>query len=159
MNTSIAHKTSIQDKDNLIILIDNGQQLKNFSLSKEEMNFAQKSLETAQKSISINQYNRWVYVQMLTDCRENARKAANSLHATVVGNKINEVSVINAMNNKAVAFAFAEGLALSNYQFLKYFSDKKEHSLTTINLCAKMSNEDATELQESSMALLLPEIW
>ena len=49
MNTSIAHKTSIQDKDNLIILIDNGQQLKNFSLSKEEMNFAQKSLETAQK--------------------------------------------------------------------------------------------------------------
>ena len=50
MNTSIAHKTSIQDKDNLIILIDNGQQLKNFfSLSKEEMDFAQKSLETAQK--------------------------------------------------------------------------------------------------------------
>ena len=78
MNTSIAHKTSVQDKDNLIILIDNGPQLKNFSLSKEEMNFAQKSLETAQKSISINQYNRWVYVQMLTDCRENARKAANS---------------------------------------------------------------------------------
>ena len=147
MNTSIAHKTSIKDKDNHIILIDNIKQLKNFSLSKEEMEFAQKSLDTAQKSISINQYNRWVFVQMLTDCRENARKAANSLHATVVGNKINEVSVINAMNNKAVAFAFAEGLALSNYQFLKYFSDKKKHSLMTINLCAKMSNEDANELQ------------
>ena len=147
MNTFIAHKTSIQDTDNLVILIDNGQQLKDFSLSKEEMDFAQKSLDTAQKSVYINQYNRWIYVQMLTDCRESARKAANSLHASVVGNKINEVSVINAMNNKAVAFAFAEGLALSNYQFLKYFSDKKEHSLTTINLCAKMSNEDATELQ------------
>ena len=57
------------------------------------------------------------------------------------------MSVINAMNNKAVAIAFAYCLALSNYQFLKYFSDKKEHSLMTINLCAKMSNEDATELQ------------
>ena len=147
MNTFIAHKTNIQDTDNLVILIDNGQQLKDFSLSKEEMDFAQKSLDTAQKSVYINQYNRWIYVQMLTDCRESARKAANSLHASIVGNKINEVSVINAMNNKAVAFAFAEGLALSNYQFLKYFSDKKEHSLTTINLCAKMSNEDATELQ------------
>ena len=147
MNTSIAHKTSIKDTDNHIILIDNIKQLKDFSLSKKEMEFAQKSLDTAQKSIPINQYNRWVYVQILTDCRESARKAANSLHASIVGNKIKEVSVINAMNNKAVAFAFAEGLALSNYQFLKYFSDKKKHSLTTINLCAKMSNEDTNELQ------------
>ena len=50
-------------------------------------------------------------------------------YATVVGNKINEVSVINAMNNKAVAFAFAEGLALSNYQFLKYFSVIKKSTV------------------------------
>ena len=74
MNTSIAHKTSIQDTDNLILLIDNSQQLKDFSLSKKEMDFVPKSLDTAQKSISINQYNRWVYVQMLTDCRESAKR-------------------------------------------------------------------------------------
>ena len=51
------------------------------------------------------------------------------------------------MGNKAVAFAFSEGLALSNYQFLKYFSDKKEHSLKTINLCGGMEEADVNNLQ------------
>ena len=57
------------------------------------------------------------------------------------------MSVINAIKNKAISFAFTEGLALSNYQFLKYFTDKKEHSLNTINLCASMEDADAEELQ------------
>ena len=60
---------------------------------------------------------------------------------------MDEVTVIGALNNKAVTFAFSEGLALSNYQFLKYFTDKKAHSLKTINLCAGMEDTDAEELQ------------
>lgn len=147
MNTAIARKTSIQDTDHLIILINDAAQLKDFSLSKEEMDYAQKCLAAEQKNFAINQYNRWVFVQMLGDCLEGARKAANSLHASIVANKIEEVTVIGALNNKAVAFAFSEGLALSNYQFLKYFTDKKAHSLKTINLCASMEDSDATELQ------------
>ncbi len=147
MNTTVAHKTSIQDNDNLIILINDAVQLEGFSLTKEEIDYATKCLDTEQKNFAINQYNRWVFVQVLSDCKENARKAANTLHASVVGKKISEVSVINAMANKGVAFAFSEGLALSNYQFLKYFSDKKDHSLNTINLCASMEDADAEELQ------------
>ena len=135
MNTTIARKTSIQDTDNLIVLINDAVQLEGFSLSKEEMDYATKCLDTEQKKFAINQYNRWVFVQVLSDCKESARKAANTLHSSVVSKKISEVSVINVMANKAVAFAFSEGLALSNYQFLKYFSNKKEHSLNTINLC------------------------
>ena len=147
MNTAIAHKTNIQDTDNLIILINDAAQLKNFSLSKEEMDYAKKCFDTEQKNFSLNQYNRWVFIQVLSDSKESARKAANTLHASIVENKISEVSVINAMVNKAVAFAFTEGLALSNYQFLKYFSDKKEHSLKTINICSGMEDADAEELQ------------
>ena len=147
MNTAIAHKTNIQDTDNLIILINDAAQLKNFSLSKEEMDYAKKCFDTEQKNFSLNQYNRWVFIQVLSDSKESARKAANTLHASIVENKISEVSVINAMVNKAVAFAFTEGLALSNYQFLKYFSDKKEHSLKTINISSGMEDADAEELQ------------
>ena len=147
MNTTIARKTSIQDTDNLVILINDAVELEDFSLSKEEMDYATKCLDMKQKEFAINQYNRWVFVQVLSDCKESARKAANTLHTSVVGNKILEVSVINAMENKEVAFAFSEGLALSNYQFLKYFSDKKEYSLNTINLCLGMEDTDAEEMQ------------
>ncbi|MBF90736.1 MAG: peptidase M17 [Flavobacteriales bacterium] len=147
MNTAIARKTSIQDTDNLVILINDATQLEGFSLSKKEMDYATKCLDTEQKNFAINQYKRWIFVQVLSDCKEKARKAANTLHASVVGNKISEVSIINAMENKLIAFAFSEGLALSNYQFLKYFSDKKEHSLKIINLCTGMKDTDAEELQ------------
>ena len=85
-------------------------------------------------NFAINQYNRWVFVQVIDDCRESARKAANSLHPTIVANKIEEVTVIDTLKNKPISFAFSEGLALSNYQFLKYLTDKKAHSLKTINL-------------------------
>ena len=78
MNTTIARKTSIQDTDNLIVLINDAVQLEGFSLSKEEMDYATKCLDTEQKKIAINQYNRWVFVQVLSDCKESARKAANS---------------------------------------------------------------------------------
>ena len=37
MNTTIARKTSIQDTDNLIVLINDAVQLEGFSLSKEEL--------------------------------------------------------------------------------------------------------------------------
>ena len=147
MNTAIARKTSIQDTDNLIILINDASQLEGFSLSQDEMDYATKCLHTKQKNFAINQYKRWVFVQVLSNCKESARKAANSLHASIVANKMDEVTVIGALNNKAVAFAFSEGLALSNYQFLKYFTDKKAHSLKTINLCAGMEDTDAEELQ------------
>ena len=69
------------------------------------------------------------------------------MHATIVANKIEEVTVIDTLKNKDISFAFSEGLALSNYQFLKYLTDKKAHSLKTINLCASMEDADAEELQ------------
>ncbi len=147
MNTSIARKTSIKDTDNLIVLINNVAQLEDFSLSKDEMDYAKKCLEFEQMNFAINQYNRWVFVQVIGDCREAARKAANSLHATIVANKIEEVTVIDTVKKKPICFAFSEGLALSNYQFLKYLTDKKEYSLKTINLCASMQDTDAEELQ------------
>ena len=45
MNTAIARKTSIQDTDNLIVLINDAAQLEDFSLSKDEMDYAKKCLE------------------------------------------------------------------------------------------------------------------
>ena len=105
-----------------------------------------KMLWCEQKNFVINQYNRWIFAQVIGDCRER-KKSCNSLHATIVANKIEEVTVIDTLKNKPISFAFSEGLALSNYQFLKYFKDKKPHSLKTINLYASMEDADAEELQ------------
>lgn len=147
MYTSIARKTDFQDTDHLLILINEWEQLKGFNLSTEELSYAQECINAEQKEFIINQYRRFVFVSILSDEKEDARKKAHSLHAQLAARKVAEIGIINALNNKAVALAFSEGLALSNYQFLKYFTDKKAHSLTKINLCKRAEEADAQELQ------------
>ncbi len=56
--------------------------------------------------------------------------------------KTKEVSLFNATGSKDVTLAFAEGLALSNYEFLKYKTkEKKEKSLKVLHVDAKSSDK------------------
>ena len=62
MNTSIARKTSIQDTDNLVVLINNVAQLEDFSLSKDELDYAKKCLDCEQKNLLlINTIDGFLY--------------------------------------------------------------------------------------------------
>lgn len=144
MNTSIAFKASVQDTDHLIVLCQDLAALKEFNLSDAEMTYVQNCWHADQKSIQLNQYSRFLFVQKLSDNAESVRKAAHALHASLCQLKIEEVSILG--EDSEMNAAFAEGLALSNYQFLKYFTDadKKVNSLKGITLADEAS---ATELQ------------
>lgn len=75
---------------------------------------------------------------------ENARKAGFELHSLLVDHEISSLSVINGGVSQEECIAFAEGLALTNYQFLKYLSPEKakENSLTEIWLVDEGLNDD-----------------
>src|ERR1041385_8153503 len=51
---------------------------------------------------------------------EAARKAGNTLNKFLNAQKIQEASLCNASKKTRLTTAFAEGLVLSNYEFLKY---------------------------------------
>ncbi|MEJ6735190.1 MAG: leucyl aminopeptidase, partial [Flavobacteriales bacterium] len=72
--------------------------------------------------------------------KEKARLRANALHSSIVSLKIEAVDILDLCKTGSLGFYFAEGLALSNYQFLKYFSEDKSNSLKKINLIS--DNED-----------------
>ncbi len=55
---------------------------------------------------------------------EEARKAAHSLHAVLVDLGLEYLEVVNGGVTPEECVAFAEGLALTNYQFLKYKTGK-----------------------------------
>ncbi|HUH25306.1 MAG TPA: leucyl aminopeptidase [Flavobacterium sp.] len=59
--------------------------------------------------------------------------------------KATEITVVG---NGETALALAEGLALSNYQFLKYFkdADDKEYALDTILMFGSVSEEEITRM-------------
>ncbi|MBL7882713.1 MAG: leucyl aminopeptidase, partial [Bacteroidia bacterium] len=65
------------------------------------------------------------------------------MHTFIADAKINSISIVDAQNKATETIAFVEGLALSNYQFLKYKKDKKkdENSLKQIAIVSKNCTE------------------
>lgn len=82
---------------------------------------------------------------------EKARLSAFSLNKMLNTDKQKGVS-IESFVDAETSLAFAEGLALSNYQFLKYFEDvdKRKNSLTRAEIIQKdLSQEDIDRLNAS----------
>ncbi|MFN8286812.1 MAG: leucyl aminopeptidase [Chitinophagales bacterium] len=77
---------------------------------------------------------------------EAARRGANVVSKFLNGRKIAEASVFNATQKPKIAAAFAEGMALSNYEFLKYKTrDIKEKSLATLHVDGRSLDKKSLE--------------
>lgn len=144
--TTISQKSTISNSESIILLCKKNCDFNNYGLSKAEIDFIKNEITKKEKFfISINQLNRFVFIQVIDDKKEKTqtweslRKAANSVHLLIVENKIENITVVDAENNPSEVLAFTEGLALSNYQFLKYKKEKKKeiHSLKAILIVGK----------------------
>jgi leucyl aminopeptidase len=128
-------------KDQLYI-IDSAAGIKQVAdLSKEEQSFAQQAFTKEQTSISINQYGRYIFLYFLkskkTDwqTKEACRKGGAEFQVVANKLKLAELSITNLSATLDAAYLMAEGMALANYQFLKYRTEGKKiaNTLTTIN--------------------------
>ena len=102
-----------------------------YGLSSGELEFCTKSIgKNDKKSLTINQYNRLVFIRVLDDKndliqnKEVARKAGNDLLDELAKHDLKEITIAHVRDEAELILAFAEGMALGNYRFLKYFSDK-----------------------------------
>lgn len=77
---------------------------------------------------------------------EGARRAGNAINKFLNGKRVKEASLFNASRKASLTLAFAEGMALSNYDFLKYKTkDKKEKSLATLHIDARSADKKSLE--------------
>lgn len=115
-----------------VLLCSSVNDLKDFPLSKEEMAYVKTCQINKENFIAINQYKRWVFVQILpeklkdNELLEALRKAGAKLKSSLNKNHISKLIISNLGNDAQGLYAFAEGLVLSQYNFLKYFGDKAE---------------------------------
>ncbi|OQX99034.1 MAG: hypothetical protein B6I24_03745 [Bacteroidetes bacterium 4572_128] len=152
--------------NNLIIIADKNSDLSKFNFSEKELNFIKKSIKDKKKQITINHYDKFVFVNILEKSKkkleykdkENARKSAFALWNTIQNYKLKEIEICDIENRSSIVLAFAEGLALSNYQFLKYFSkknfEKKRSFLEKISF-VNLKEEDISELKNLMEAVYL----
>ena len=147
----IKKASKLRAKDNLVFLISSDKDLSSKDFSKEEITYIKKEIKSEHKQIEINRLTSIVYIVLLEKnagykAAEKARNAASSLTSALNKAKIKSVSVVSDL---ALTNAFIEGIALSNYQFLKYFSDKKTNTLAEVKVLGTVKASEIAEIQNT----------
>ncbi|MFK8006879.1 MAG: M17 family metallopeptidase [Saprospiraceae bacterium] len=132
MNTKISISRSNKYKDDLIILSDkNNLGWATDFLSKSEEAFLKSAAKKEINFVFIPNVDRNVVVQFLKKGnnasyhKEDVRLAGNEILQTLSNYKVSKVEILNQCKENN-ALEYVEGMALGNYQFLKYFKDRKE---------------------------------
>jgi leucyl aminopeptidase len=125
-------------------------------LDKQQMSFFKKELEHEKDLIFLQELNVYHFYLPLKkenpnpEMLEKLRIKGSQIISTLNGNKSTEVCINNHTADPEFSMAVAEGMALGNYQFLKYLKDKRkrQNSMHTIHICdKKLSADDTAELQ------------
>jgi len=154
MNTKISVTKSYKSKDNLIVLADyEALGWASTLLNKSEIQFLNSAAKNEVAHIFMPQGERAIIVQFLRDneeevyTREEARLAGSEALSLLSHYKIPSVTVVNKRKANRV-IDFVEGMVLSNYQFLKYFKDKKEKANPLKEVKVELNSTNRKEIAE-----------
>ena len=145
MKTLIKKKTTINKKDNLIILTDKKDNLKQYGISEKEHVYIKKVND---EIISINQYDRYLFI---VKPKKNRNINLHSENCRLIGDRlieklidVNSIVIIDTIMKSDDALKIAEGMALSNYTFDKY----KKNQIKKLKEIHIVSNTPSKEINE-----------
>lgn len=120
-------------KKHQLYILDDVNTLKQVpEINDSEQSFSANAFKNDQSFVSINQYNRYIFLYFIrpkkTDwqTKELIRKGGAELQAMLNKQKLQEITITNLSKTSEAAYILAEGMALSNYQFLKYRADAEK---------------------------------
>ena len=141
-----------------IILVREDQRIDAFITDPHEKAYVKKRLAGEKRLAVLNRLDHLVCFRILekeetslTTRLEQARKAGFEIHPILNDQEQESVTVVNAGVDQEECVAFAEGLALTNYQFLKYQRSKHSsiYSLKMISLLDEGLEDDHVEKLEN----------
>jgi leucyl aminopeptidase len=154
MNLSIANK--IGRNDHLILLVDKDTDWSKIGQPEENIDIIKSQVKKDIKQIVIPAPAKMIFISVLEmkDSRhqtdELIRKAGNKILGTVNKHKAQSVTIQNFSSAQNAALLFAEGMALGNYQFIRFKKDaaKESHPLDEIRFFDEtVSKPDVDSLQ------------
>jgi len=126
-----------KSSDHIILLITKAETLNKYGFSKEEISFVKTQKEKNEKKLLIfNRISRWVFVQFIDQEKgkedyqqmEIIRRAGDVMVRGINDLKLDQITIVDTEHKTVETLAFAEGMALGNYQFNKYKTDKKKQN-------------------------------
>ncbi|MCK9205261.1 MAG: peptidase M17 [Bacteroidales bacterium] len=147
-----------QQIDNLIIILSRLSRIPGGLFSSGEKAYIRKQFEQEKKElVSFNRIDYQIYVYIVREekekpkrweaCRKAGAKAAQGLNEQKAG----RVALFDIEGLPEETLAFAEGMALGHYQFLKYKTDRKgQNTLKEIEIYSRTLEEMQHSVSTSS---------
>ncbi|MEW6468696.1 MAG: leucyl aminopeptidase [Bacteroidota bacterium] len=155
--TSIRKSGKLRGNEHVVLLCNKKTSLGGTGLSEKEIAFVRTQFDKHEKQVAVvNQLGRVVIVQIVESKKqryltnEQWRRAGAGLVSYCNEYRIEQITVADMLGDAEAALAFTEGLALGNYQFLKYKkqADKERNPLHTILVSSrKVKDKDLEHLQ------------
>ncbi|MFM9052350.1 MAG: leucyl aminopeptidase family protein, partial [Bacteroidota bacterium] len=153
MHTSIRIASTFKASDSLILITDKKSGFPTGLLTKEQQDYVNKELDAERNNVIINQYHRFIAVHRLNLKKtggallEICRKAGDAILGAVNRHKLESVVMVDVTGHGPAILAMAEGMALGNYQFLKYKTKNNEpNTLKEIRVQSTEINKRDIEL-------------
>jgi leucyl aminopeptidase len=164
MSTISISRITKASKGDRVLLAANVKDLDGHGFSKEEHKYVQEQVNMQKKSIAVNHFGHFSFVLIIDTKKtpaltlEAQRVAAHALLASINAQKIKSISVVDCSKSPKETLAVTEGLALGNYQFLKYRStaDTEKNTLHKIEVLSEgISKKEIEFLQVQAEAIYL----
>ncbi|WP_114783274.1 leucyl aminopeptidase family protein [Botryobacter ruber] len=154
MPTQLNYTATAGKNKDLVIIVQAGQVNNLDELQPEEAAYVQQQAAQEAKSIFLNRYTHHLYIVIAPEAkteeasREALRQAGYALLKQLRTGKVTEITLVDKTGTQAGLY-LAEGLYLSNYQFLKHKTkDVKASPLERITLTGSdVKEQEVTELQ------------
>ncbi|MCD6013026.1 MAG: peptidase [Flavipsychrobacter sp.] len=152
------------EKQHHIYIIDDAKKISTIpNLTKEEAAYSDTVFKAEKNLVTINRYKQFIFVYLVKSkkadwqTRDACRKSGAELQGLSNNYKIAEITISNLSGIAFAATALAEGMALANYQFLKYRTETKKltHTLNTISF----SKDSATVKEVAQLNIIVTAIY
>ncbi len=161
MEFKISSKTPAKHR---LFIISDKEKISNLpEITSEETDYINSVFANDQHLVTLNRYSAILFIYLLKDKKEDwqtaeaCRKAGADVQSACARHKIAEIAITNLSGRADAAILAAEGMALSNYQFLKYKSDaeKLQSSLGRITF----TKDSATVKEINQLSIITGAIY
>ncbi|MDR1673095.1 MAG: leucyl aminopeptidase [Bacteroidales bacterium] len=151
---------SIPKNTHSVLLAESSCDFGRYGLTGKETDYVRKQAAGGAKQMSVRKDTHWIFIQIVDPSapenteKEQMRRDACTIHGWIQEQKLHDVAVADTVNRPSLIYAFAEGLALAGYRFLKYVSkkEKKTCTLQEIILCGSSTNKTDTDRMNHLLA-------
>jgi leucyl aminopeptidase len=152
----------IAAKESVLLLARKKSSFTAWIKSQQDKDYLKFCLDQNKQQFVFNQFPRWIFVHLIKEDKtdieslEDTRKAAMKINELVNARKLGSISIAALDEEHDHVLAFAEGMALSNYQFTKYLNKKeeKQHTLKSLKiLCKGIPKRKISELENVCQAV------